>query len=194
MKNERLKDEEIELILKPETKLEWAILQEPAFRQGLKWGKPRFGHPEGMVVFHIREVLTNIEKLGIDSFDRSRLRLIAFVHDTFKYLEDKTGYPRDWSKHHAVYARRFIEKFTKDEAILKIVELHDEAFYCWRLEYLYKKFQSSESRLCKLLHRLGNDLQLYYLFFKCDTRTGDKNQLPLKWFECSVAGIEIIEF
>ena len=35
-------------------------------------------------------------------------------------------------------------------------------------------------------------LQLYYLFFKCDTQTGDKTQAPLKWFEREVPGIEVM--
>jgi hypothetical protein len=42
----------------------------------------------------------------------------------------------------------------------------------------------------ELLRRVGGFIQLYYLFFKCDTQTGDKNQASLKWFEQKNPGIE----
>jgi hypothetical protein len=35
----------------------------------------------------------------------------------------------------------------------------------------------------KFFERAGANLRLYYLFFKCDTQTGDKTQAPLRWFE-----------
>ena len=47
-------------------------------------------------------------------------------------------------------------------------------------------------RLQRLQDAMGPDLQLYYLFFKADTQTGDKNQAPLKWFEMVVKGIEVV--
>ena len=49
-------------------------------------------------------------------------------------------------------------------------------------------------RLQKLLKTLDDRLQLYYLFFKCDTATGDKNQAPLKWFEQAIPNIDIKNF
>ncbi|MBN8527534.1 MAG: hypothetical protein J0M02_19550, partial [Planctomycetes bacterium] len=39
-----------------------------------------------------------------------------------------------------------------------------------------------------LLERMNYCLQLYYLFFKCDTQSGDKTQAPLKWFEKTIEG------
>jgi hypothetical protein len=39
---------------------------------------------------------------------------------------------------------------------------------------------------------MGYCRQMYYLFFKCDTQTGDKTQAPLKWFEQNVSGIDIV--
>ncbi len=184
---------DLEATLQPETELEKQLLYIPEFVMGLLWGTPRFGHPEGEIYRHVREVLDNIDRLSLDPADRRRLRLITFVHDTFKYKEDKS-YPHDWSKHHGVYARRFLEGFTRDKAVLDIVELHDEAYYSWRLTHLYHRPVAGRNRLEKLLSRIGNHLQLYYLFFKCDTRTGDKNQAPLHWFERTIPGIEIIDF
>ena len=107
-----------------------------------------------------------------------------------KHLEDKS-YPRDWSKHHGVYARRFLEKYSDDPLMLDIVELHDEAYYAWRFKHLYHQHRKGDERLQNLLDRMGPGLQLYYLFYKVDTQTGDKNQAPLKWFEMVVKGIEV---
>lgn len=179
--------------LQPETTLEHLLLQQEAFVQGLLWGKPRYGHPEGQIYKHVQEVFQNINKIDIHPEDRNRLRLITLVHDTFKYKEHK-GTPRDWSRHHSILARKFLEKFCEDQIVLEITELHDEAYYCWRAKHLYQKPMKGAKRLKQLLNRLGENLQLYYLFFKCDTMTGDKNQAPLNWFESSIPGITVVDF
>ena len=185
--------DQITAILKPETELERQFLLDPAFREGLFYGKPRYGHPEGQVLYHIPEVLANVDKLVISKDNRRKLRIITFVHDTFKNIEDKNE-PRDWSKHHSVYARKFLARFTDDKSLLTITEMHDEAYYCWRLHALYRKPEKSQERLQKLLDAVGKNLQLYYLFFKCDTQTGDKIQTPVRWFEKTVEGIEVVHF
>ncbi|MBK7408619.1 MAG: HD domain-containing protein [Saprospirales bacterium] len=175
-------ESELAELLTPETEMEWSLLQHPDFCRGLIWGEPRFGHPEGKVALHVREVMDNIDRLEIDSATRRQLRIIALVHDAFKCVEDK-NYPRDWSRHHSVLARKFLEAYTKDEAVLKVVELHDEAYYAWRAIHLYKNIEEGQQRFQRLLDRLGKHLPLYFLFFKCDTETGDKNQAPLRWLE-----------
>ncbi len=182
---------EVEGILAPENELERQMLALPEFRKGLAWGTPRFGHPEGEIWKHVREVLDNIDRLHLSSIDRSRLRQVAFVHDTFKYLEDKSV-PRDWTKHHAVFARRFIEKLTDDPAVLIITEVHDEAFYCWRARHLFNQPAAGEERLGQLLEKVGPFRQLFYCFFWSDTRTGDKNPAPLHWFEDYVKGLRLL--
>jgi len=176
-------------LLQPETPLEWRLLQDETFCEGLNWGRPRFGHPEGKVYRHIREVLDNIDALGVRGCTRERLRLIAFSHDTFKYREVR-GFPRDWARHHGMLARRYMEAWTNDQAVLDILELHDEAFYAWRCIFVYRMPQKGKQRLQRLLHRVKECLQLYYLFFKCDTETGDKKQAPLNWFEQAVPNID----
>lgn len=190
---EELSEEQLSNILQPETELERQFLMDAAFQKGLFYGKPRFGHPEGQVLYHIPEVLANVDKLSISKEDRRKLRIITFVHDTFKYLEDKKE-PRDWTKHHGVYARKYLEKYIDDATLLTITEMHDEAYYCWRLYALYKKPVQSKERLQQLLEAVGAGIQLYYLFFKCDTQTGDKIQKPVSWFEKTVEGIDIITF
>lgn len=182
---------EIERELRPETELEKEFLKDPDFQKGLQWGVPRYGHPEGEVYKHIGEVLNNIDALDVSRSCRTKLRIIAYTHDTFKYLEDKS-IPRDWSRHHGVFARSFLQKYINTQSLLDIVELHDEAYYCWRLINLYNKPQIGQKRLNDLLSQIGIERQLYYLFFKCDTLTGDKNPAPLKWFESYVDDIEVI--
>lgn len=181
-------------LLKPETSLEHHLLALPDFQQGLMWGKPRFGHPEGKVAFHVREVLENINRIpALGEIDRIRLRLVAFAHDTFKYAEDRSK-PRNWLKHHAMLAREFMSRFTDDAVVLEILETHDDAFYAWLASRLDAGFASSAHPLRTLdglVQRVGHCLQTYYLFFKCDTQTGDKTQAPVRWFEQNVPHVEI---
>ena len=177
-------------LLQPETELEFFLLQQPEFQEGLFWGEPRFGHPEGQVVFHIEEILRNIDRIAprFPQF-REKLRIIAFVHDTFKYCEDKS-LPRDWTKHHGTLARNFFSQFSNEADLLDIIELHDEAYYCWRIFAQQELRVEGLQSLDRLFRRVEYCLQLYYLFFWCDTCTGDKTPAPLIWFEKMVAGIE----
>jgi HD domain len=167
-------------LLRPETELEVKLLDTPVFQEGLDWGKPRFGHPEGKVGYHVREVLDNVDKIAQTPADRQQLRLIAIVHDTFKFKEFELGRR---VKHHGLLAREFMEAHTTDPALLNIIELHDEAFYCWRNAHLEQQPHSASLRLEKLLEALDGTLPLYLDFYKCDTQTGDKVQAPLYWFE-----------
>ena len=60
------------------------------------------------------------------------------------------------------------------------------------MTYPYQQPIQGQARLDQLLTLLGEDLQLYYVFFKCDTSTVDKNSAPLKWFEKEVKDISLI--
>jgi hypothetical protein len=195
MLDDNITDEDILEMLKPETDLEHLLIQQPALKAGLLWGEPRYGHPEGRVLFHIREIFDNIDNImpPLSMEDRQSLRLITLLHDSFKYKEDK-GEPRDWSKHHGILARRFGSDFLADNVLLEIIQWHDDAYYCWRLSALHHNEVKSDKRFQELLARIKPFLQLYYMFFKCDTATGDKTQAPMKWFERKVKDIEIISF
>lgn len=184
---------EIEQRLTPETTQEQQIIKHPEWREGAMWGKPRYGHPEGKVLYHIEEVLLNVEAVKPDTTTRQNLRFITLTHDTFKHKEHR-GFPRDWSRHHAVLARQFSEQFTDNQGILDIIELHDEAYHIWKMEHQLFRKNAAKKRLEKLLRRLDNNLQLFYLFFKCDTQTGDKNQQSVEWFEATVKNIDIVVF
>ncbi|MFN0034334.1 MAG: hypothetical protein ACKVUS_04655 [Saprospiraceae bacterium] len=180
----------LERLLRPETELERRLLSLPEFRHGLLWGEPRFGHPEGKVALHVREVLDNVAAIpNLSVENRSRLRLIALAHDAFKHAESRTR-PRDWTKHHGLLARRFMESYTNDAVVLDVIETHDDAYYKWLSQ---RRRPSPHSQLDSLLSRVGHCLQIYYLFFKCDTQTGDKTQAPLRWFEQVAEGIEVVK-
>jgi hypothetical protein len=195
MNSKILTDKEIRDTLKPETDLEDLLALHPDVRKGLGWGEPRYGHPEGMVLYHVPDIFENIDSLmpPPPKNEREQLRLIALLHDSFKYAEHK-GSPRDWSRHHGILARQFADQFVTDKTVLDIIELHDEAYYCWRLEALLHNPEKSAARFAQLLERIGDCLQLYYTFFKCDTRTGDKTQAPVKWFEKKELPIEKVTF
>lgn len=167
-------------IIKPETYLELKIISDPLFIDGALWGKPRNGHPEGLVIYHIGDVLKNID-LHSSIDNREKLRLIAIIHDTFKYKVDRTK-NKDGENHHAMIARRFAEKYISDTDILDIIELHDEAFNSWRKGKLKNKWSVSEERALKLRDRLGKNIDTYMLFYKCDNSTGNKYSEDYQWF------------
>lgn len=176
-------------LLLPETPLESALISHPAVWRGLLWGEPRFGHPEGKVGYHVREVLDNINLIPHLSLpDRRVLRLVALLHDAFKYIEDRNS-PRDWERHHSILARRFTEQYTSERAVLDLIAMHDDAYYIWLAERKGSWLSMQGKTLDTLLLELGDLRQLYYLFFKCDTQTGDKMQGSLRWFEARVPGI-----
>ena len=184
---------ELTAALQPENDLERSFLDDEDYRRGLLWGVPRYGHPEGTILAHIIEVNANIDKLPVSAEIRRKLRLVCFVHDSFKNIEHK-GNPRDWTRHHAVYARKFLARYIDDEPLLNVVELHDDAYYAWRLAHLYHRLSDSAERIENVRQQVGPYWQLFYLFFKCDTCTGDKNPAPLLWFEKRMTGIEVVDF
>lgn len=184
-----MKLEEIREILKPESELEKRIVSDPEFIEGAGYGKPRKGHPEGQVVYHIREVLDNVEKYATPE-NREDLRLIALIHDTFKYKVDNTQ-PKVGMNHHAMIARRFAQKFIQiPEYVLDIIELHDEAYNAWQQGGRKGDWYRAEKRAQDLLGKLQTDtrIDLYMAFYKCDNQTGDKEQDNFDWFNELVYG------
>ncbi len=173
-------------LLYPETDLENEVISSEEWMIGAAWGEPRPGHPEGVVILHVLEVLDNVDKFYSDSLYREKLRLIALIHDTFKNKVNR-DLPKVGENHHAMIARRFAEKYIQDEAILDVIQFHDDAYKAWlkgaRGGDWNRAYQSAEI----LLQMLGNNLDLYIAFYECDNNTGNKNQEPLEWFKNFVA-------
>jgi hypothetical protein len=165
-----------------EAALEERICADVAWQQGAVWGEPRPGHSEGQVMYHIAEVLTNVDRLARTDEERRTLRLIALIHDTFKYRVDLLK-PRVGNNHHAMLARLFAERYLDNTVILDIIELHDEAFNAWRLGAYQSRWKEAEARTQRLIARLGSSLSLYVLFFRADNQTGSKEPDSLIWFE-----------
>jgi hypothetical protein len=175
-----------EYTLHPYNQTEAALMSCPEWQKGLYFGRPRSGHPEGMVLYHLQEVLYNISLIDafIDEHTHDRLRFIALVHDNFKYAAlYRSGQKIPPQYHHAYLARQFASRFTQDQQLLNVIEWHDHVFHIWRKGKQSGNWQEAERELYALAQSLGDALQLFYLFFKCDTRTGDKTQQPLHWFE-----------
>jgi len=172
----------MELPFTLETELEEKIAADPEWQQGIVWGKPRSGHAEGQVMYHIAEVLANIDRQSPPEDERRVLRLIALVHDTFKYRVNEKK-PRAGENHHGYIARKFAERYIDDPVILEIIELHDEAYNSWRLGAFKGKWERAEERITNLLQRIGSALPLYIRFFHADNETDSKDQAPLVWFE-----------
>ena len=165
----------------PETDVERQIMSDAEWQRGVLWGAPRPGHPEGQVINHIREVLANVEQLDVTATDRTRLRLIALLHDACKAFVRK-GRHATGAKHHGTLARRMAERFLDDGAVLDIIELHDEAYACWR--HLDRgRTHDAHQRARELIGRVDYCFDLYLLFYRCDTMTGDKDRDSLAWFE-----------
>lgn len=173
----------IKHIVKPENGIEMAIIGNADFIAGCEYGKPRSGHPEGKIIYHIKEVLENINKFNPDDKERTDLRFIALVHDTFKNKVDQTK-PKTGKNHHAIIARVFAENFRTDNRVLKVIELHDEAYNAWQKGGRHGNWYKAEYRAKKLIDELiiHDCFGLYVKFFKCDNETGNKEQENYDWF------------
>lgn len=171
----------------PETPLEQAICASPDWQAGAAWGKPRPGHGEGPVMHHIADVLANVDREATSPEERRALRLVALVHDSFKYRVDWTR-SVEGENHHAARARAFAAAYLDDPVLLDIIALHDEAYHCWRTGHVKGDWPRAEARAERLLARLGAAWPLYLRFFRCDNDTPFKDHAPVQWFEDFLRG------
>jgi hypothetical protein len=162
----------------PENELERRLVRDPVLLEGLAWGKPRSGHPEGSVGAHVGDLLGTIEGWGEPEPRRSELRFIALVHDS---LKKRVQYwrPRTGENHHAMRARRFAERYTEDERLLSTIELHDRPYSIWKK--MRRRGRPDEERLRDLLGRIA-DPELFLRFVQLDGSTEGKNPEPIRWF------------
>jgi hypothetical protein len=166
-----------------ETDLERRIAADPEWREGIEWGRPRRGHPEGAVKHHVADVLKNIEREATSPDERRRLRLAALVHDTFKYRAAEGSARVGSEGHHGSQAARFLERFVDDDELVTVVRWHDEAFAAWLGLVKRRDRRGAEERARKLIERLGPALPLYLRFFRADNAIEGKSPSSVKWFE-----------
>ncbi len=162
-----------------ENDLERALSRDPVILRGLAWGKPRRGHPEGAVGAHVRDLLATIELWGESGRRRSELRFLALVHDSLK-SEVSQLRPKSGENHHAMRARRFAERYTDDERLLAVIELHDRPYNLWRRRP--RRRTLDEREIERIIERLP-DLDLFTRFLELDCSTEGKDPEPVRWFE-----------
>lgn len=175
---------DIESIIKPETHIEIQMLSQQEFRKGCFYGEPRRGHPEGKVIFHIKEVLANVDKYATHK-NREALRIIAITHDTFKHQVDRRR-QKDAANNHGYFAWLFARRFIPSaQEILEVIKRHDEAFGAWRQGGVYGNWEKAGRRASSLIKTLKqfDALELYLAFYQCDNETGDKNRDNFEWFK-----------
>lgn len=166
-----------------ETPLERRIAADPEWREGVEWGQPRRGHPEGAVKHHVADVLANVDREASSPEERRRLRLAALVHDAFKYRAAEGSARVGSEGHHGSHAARFLERFVDDDELVEVVRWHDEAFAAWLGLAKKGDRRGAERRARALVERLGPALPLYLSFFRADNATEGKSPKSVTWFE-----------
>jgi hypothetical protein len=166
----------------PETDLERAVSQDPRLVEGLAWGTPRRGHPEGPVGAHVADLLATIERWGETGKRREELRFLAVVHDAFKNRVQNWR-PKTGENHHAMRARRFAEHYVDDERLLATIEQHDRPYSLWRRSR--RTGRLDEHALSEMLGRIP-DLDLFLRFVELDGSTEGKNHEPIRWLKAEL--------
>jgi hypothetical protein len=169
--------------------LERRVTSEPELLEGLAWGKPRAGHPEGEVGTHVSHLLEMLERSGEAGEERELLRFMALVHDSFKY-QVRERLPRVGENHHAMRARRFAERFTDDERVLAAIEFHDRPYAIWRK--LKRRGRLDERALRRMLRRIP-DPELFLRFIELDGSTDGKRPEPIEWFRDELVARGVVE-
>jgi hypothetical protein len=165
-----------------ETELERVLTADPVLREGLAWGKPRRGHPEGSVGAHVADLLETIERWGETGSRREELRFLALVHDSLKY-QVQNWRPKTGENHHALRARRFAERYTGDERLLATIEQHDRPYNLWRKAR--RRDQTDQHAFSDMIDRIP-DLDLFLRFVELDGSTEGKTHEPIRWLKAEL--------
>lgn len=174
-----------------ENELESRVTRDPDLLEGLAWGEPRAGHPEGRVAAHVEHLLDMLATWDEPPERRAKLRFIALVHDAFKG-EVMERLPKIGRNHHADRARRFAERYTDDQSILCVIQHHDRPYALWRK--MKKKGSLDERGLAKMLADIP-DVDLFVRFVELDGSTEGKTREPIHWLrrELESRGYELPE-
>jgi hypothetical protein len=162
----------------PESDFERAVSGDHELAEGLSWGKPRAGHPEGSVGAHVADLLATIDQWGEQEPRRSELRFVALVHDAMKGAV-KNWLPKVGRNHHAGRARRFAERYTDDERLLATIELHDRPYQIWKR--MRRRGRLDEKAFAEMVSRVP-DRELFLRFVELDGSTEGKDPEPIRWF------------
>jgi hypothetical protein len=166
----------------PENDLERRVTSDPELLDGLAWGEPRIGHPEGSVAVHVGHLLDELETWDEPPERRWALRFIALVHDAFKgdVIE---RLPKISRNHHADRARRFAERYTDDVDVLTTIQHHDRPYALWRK--MRRKGDLDGRGFQKMLDDI-TDLPLFVRFVELDGSTEGKTPDPIRWLRAEL--------
>jgi hypothetical protein len=173
----------------PENDLERRVTSDRELLDGLAWGEPRTGHPEGSVAAHVEDLLETLDGWDEPDDRRMKLRFISLVHDAFK--DDVIErLPKMGRNHHADRARRFAERYTDDIDVLCTIQHHDRPYALWRK--MRRKGQLDERGFERMLDDL-TDLNLFVRFVELDGSTEGKTPEPIIWLRRELAsrGLEL---
>jgi hypothetical protein len=162
----------------PENDREVALARDPVLLEGLAWGEPRSGHPEGPVAVHVGDLLRQIDEWGEQGQRREELRFLALVHDALKNRV-REWLPKRGENHHAMRARRFAEAYTSDERLLAVLELHDRPYALWRRR---RRTGRLDERAFRAMVERIPDVPLFLRFVELDGSTEGKKPEPVGWF------------
>jgi len=167
------------------------VKSDPRYLKNIEYGKPRSGHPEGQVKFHIAELEANLEKLTPRISDEQywKLKFLIYVHDSFK-AEAVPDSPILSPNSHASLARKFAAEFTEDEDLLSMIQFHDVNFALWKQ---YAATGSYDMERLKSLLSTIKDWDLFLLFIMLDGSTQGKDPKKVRWFVQEVRNYKIIE-
>ena len=160
-----------------ESDLERRLAEDPVLLEGLAWGTPREGHPEGSVGAHVSQLLRTIDDWGETGTRRAELRFLALVHDSLKNRVQQWR-RRTGENHHAMRARRFAEDYIDDERLLATIELHDRPYQIWKR--MRRTGKPQDEQLREMLERIP-DHELFGRFVELDGSTEGKNPEPIEW-------------
>ena len=178
----------------------------------MRLGRPRQGHPEGVLGIHVMHILAAIDRLP-ETGDRALLRIAALLHDCGKFaslatvkgyqpvnvsveeLEELIKASCDFRKEflatehdpyvpeHAVFSRNFAMRFIDDQTILDLIKFHDTG---WKI------FEEHESRQDELLRNYfaGRDAALFVLFSYVDAVDRSK-EIPL-WLQRKLMTLQVL--
>lgn len=156
------------------------VISNPRYLKNIEYGKPRSGHPEGKVKFHIAELEANLEKLAprITAEQYWKLKFLIHVHDTFK-VEAVPDSPIESPHSHASLATQFASEFTEEADLLAMIQFHDLNFALWK--QFAAKGSYDMNRFSRLLDTI-QDWDLFLMFLILDGGTQGKDPDKVRWF------------
>ena len=157
------------------------VVSDPRYLKNIEYGKPRRGHPEGKVRYHIAELEENLESMklkGISDEQYWKLKFLIHVHDAFK-AEAVPDSPITNPNSHASLARKFASEFTDDVDLLNMIQYHDINFALWK-QFKATGFYDAQ-RFSDLLAAII-DWELFLMFLILDGSTSGKDPAKIGWF------------